>query len=84
MAARFPDIDWYCDCCSAYLSDQDGFDDHKYIWQCKECGRKIVYLPQILLKLIYKIAFSYSAIFSRVFLFLQAIKLCYFPENMVK
>ncbi len=46
MAARFPDIDWYCDCCSAYLSDQDGFYDHKYIWQCKECGRKIVYLPK--------------------------------------
>lgn len=40
MADRFPDIDWYCDYCNAYLNDQGGFDDSKYIWKCEECGRK--------------------------------------------
>jgi len=24
----------------AYLNDQDGFDDHKYIWRCTECDNK--------------------------------------------
>ena len=37
---RFPNVDWYCDKCGAYLNVQDGFDDHKYIWKCKECGYK--------------------------------------------
>lgn len=40
MGARFPDIDWYCDRCNAYLNDQPGFDDHKYTWKCTECGHK--------------------------------------------
>lgn len=26
MTERFPDIDWWCDGCGAYLNDQDGFD----------------------------------------------------------
>ena len=38
MSERFPDIDWWCDRCGAYLNDQDGFDDHHYIWKCTECG----------------------------------------------
>lgn len=37
---RFPDVDWYCDHCGAYLNDQEGFDDYKYVWKCTECGRK--------------------------------------------
>ena len=28
MSERFPEIDWYCDRCNAYLNDQPGFDDH--------------------------------------------------------
>ena len=39
-AERFPDIDWWCDRCGAYLNGQEGFDDHKYIWKCTECGHK--------------------------------------------
>ena len=38
MGERFPDVDWYCDYCHAYLNSQYGFDDHKYIWKCTECG----------------------------------------------
>ena len=37
---HFPNVDWYCDHCGAYLNDQKGFDDHKYVWKCKECGFK--------------------------------------------
>ena len=37
---RFPDVDWYCDRCNAYLNTQIGFDDHKYLWKCTECGFK--------------------------------------------
>ena len=37
---RFPDIDWFCDRCNANLNFQPGFDDHKYLWQCTECGFK--------------------------------------------
>lgn len=37
---RFPDVDWWCDHCNAYLNDQSGFDDHKYIWKCTDCGYK--------------------------------------------
>ena len=40
MGERFPDIDWWCDHCNAYLNIQTGFDDHKYIWACTECGFK--------------------------------------------
>jgi ribosomal protein L37AE/L43A len=40
MNERFPDVEWYCDRCGAYLNSQDGFDDHHYIWKCKECGFK--------------------------------------------
>ena len=40
MSERFPGIEWYCDRCNACLSDQPGFDDHKYTWKCKECGYK--------------------------------------------
>ena len=37
---RFPDVDWYCDHCGAYLNNQPGFDDHKYVWKCSRCGGK--------------------------------------------
>ena len=37
---RFPGIDWYCDHCGALLNSQKNFDDHKYVWKCKECGFK--------------------------------------------
>lgn len=40
MSDRFPDIDWWCDRCSAYLNAQDGFDDHHYVWKCTEYGHK--------------------------------------------
>ena len=40
MGERFPGIDWHCDCCGAYLNDQEGFDDHHYIWKCTNCGFK--------------------------------------------
>lgn len=43
MSERFPEIDWYCDRCNAYLNDQPGFDDHHYVWKCTECGHKIVF-----------------------------------------
>ena len=38
MSDRFPDIDWWCDRCGAYLNSQPGFDDHHYTWKCTECG----------------------------------------------
>lgn len=38
MEERFPNIDWYCDECDAYLNDQPGFDDHCDVWVCTECG----------------------------------------------
>ena len=34
MGARFPEVDWYCDRCNAYLNVQPGFDDHHYVWKC--------------------------------------------------
>lgn len=40
MSERFPDIDWWCDRCGAYLNNQDGFDDHNYTHKCTECGHK--------------------------------------------
>lgn len=40
MSERFARIHWSCDRCGAYLNGQSGFDDHKYIWKCTECGFK--------------------------------------------
>ena len=40
MSERFPDIDWYCDRCNAYLNSQSGFNDHNYTHSCEECGHK--------------------------------------------
>jgi len=40
MSERFPEVDWYCDCCGAHLNGQRGFDDHKYVWKCTACGHK--------------------------------------------
>ena len=40
MSERFPNIDWWCDHCGAYLNSQKGFDDHHYIWKCTKCGFK--------------------------------------------
>ncbi len=40
MSERFPGIDWFCDRCNSYLNDQEGFDDHHYVWKCTECGHK--------------------------------------------
>ena len=40
MCERFPENDWYCDRCNAYLNDQPGFDDHHYVWKCTEFGHK--------------------------------------------
>lgn len=40
MAARFPEVDWYCDECDAHLNDQSGFDDESSSWHCAECGHK--------------------------------------------
>lgn len=37
---RFPDTDWWCDSCNSYLNSQEGFDDHKYVWKCTNCGFK--------------------------------------------
>jgi DNA-directed RNA polymerase subunit M/transcription elongation factor TFIIS len=40
VGERFPDVDWWCDRCGAYLNDQSDFDDHKYLWRCTDCGHK--------------------------------------------
>ena len=40
MEDRFPDVDWYCDYCVAYLNMQTDFSGNKYIWKSEECGRK--------------------------------------------
>ena len=40
MQERFPDIDWYCDRCNAYLNEQYRFNDRHYVWKCTECGYK--------------------------------------------
>ncbi len=37
---RFPNVRWFCDRCGSSLDEQRGFDDHKYVWQCSECGHK--------------------------------------------
>lgn len=36
--SRFPGIEWYCDNCNDHLNQQDGFDDHLPVWQCRKCG----------------------------------------------
>ena len=40
MEKRFPNIDWFCDHCGAYLNYQAGFDDRRYVWKCTKCGFK--------------------------------------------
>jgi DNA-directed RNA polymerase subunit M/transcription elongation factor TFIIS len=40
MNERFPDIDWFCDRCNAYLNLQSSFDDNNYTHTCEECGHK--------------------------------------------
>ena len=36
--SRFPDVTWQCDCCGDTLNDQENFDDHLPVWQCRRCG----------------------------------------------
>ena len=31
MGERFPEIDWYCDRCNAYLNEQEGFDEKFHV-----------------------------------------------------
>lgn len=31
---------WYCDRCTSFLNNQDGFDDHLGTWACTKCGYK--------------------------------------------
>ena len=40
MSEKYPNIDWYCDECDAYLNEQSGFDDHCGTWVCTECGHE--------------------------------------------
>lgn len=40
MGERFPNIEWYCDKCNAYLNNQAGFDDNYDEWRCTKCGHK--------------------------------------------
>lgn len=35
---KFPNIDWYCDNCNAYLSSQSGFYDSCGSWACTKCS----------------------------------------------
>lgn len=37
---RFPGVEWICDVCGESLSEQEDFDDSKYIWRCTNCGFK--------------------------------------------
>lgn len=37
---RFPGIIWFCDKCGERLDQQPGFDDHRYVWKCTNCGYK--------------------------------------------
>lgn len=30
--------DWYCDCCGAYMNNQQGFTTFSGGWTCTECG----------------------------------------------
>lgn len=41
MSERFPNIDWYCDRCNAYLNSQNGFDDHNYTHTCGDYSSTI-------------------------------------------
>ena len=38
--SRFPDYEWYCFKCKECLNSQVGFDDHKTVWKCTNCGHK--------------------------------------------
>lgn len=38
MDKRYPGIEWYCDECIDHLNEQEGFDDHLPVWQCRKCG----------------------------------------------
>ncbi|MFY9263245.1 MAG: Sec23/Sec24 zinc finger-containing protein [Arcanobacterium sp.] len=38
MSERFPNVDWWCDNCNAFLNGQSGFDDNNTEWECAECG----------------------------------------------
>ncbi len=38
LDSRFPGISWICDGCDTLLNDQEGFDDHFDVWQCRKCG----------------------------------------------
>lgn len=51
MNERFPDVDWYCDRCNAYLNIQPGFDDHHYIWKCTDAVIKTAFLQMIFMNL---------------------------------
>ena len=33
-------IDWYCDCCDAYLNRQAGFTTETGCWVCANCGEE--------------------------------------------
>ncbi|WP_409047920.1 hypothetical protein AB2L57_01910 [Microbacterium sp. HA-8] len=35
---RFPNVDWWCDECTAFLADQQGFTDESDEWICAICG----------------------------------------------
>ena len=35
---KHPGVEWYCDQCLEHLNEQDGFDDHLPVWQCRVCG----------------------------------------------
>lgn len=37
---RFPDYVWFCAHCGESLSNQNGFDDHKFTWRCTNCNHK--------------------------------------------
>ena len=36
--SKFPNVDWYCDACDAFLNLQAGFTDQEGSWTCAECG----------------------------------------------
>lgn len=40
MSDRFPDVEWYCDECDAYLNEQVGFSDQGGSWMCADCGHQ--------------------------------------------
>lgn len=38
LLSNFPNVDWYCDSCDAFLNIQDGFTDQDGSWVCTKCG----------------------------------------------